>query len=95
MLPSRYSLDDEVSVADILMISNPKVSLDDTAELNVEHSDLPLSVQDAQFEAEVIRNALSVNHGSIKATMASLDIPRRTLNQKMIKYGLDRKNFKD
>ena len=91
----RYSLDDEVSVADILMISNPKVSLDDPAELNVEHSDLPLSVQVAQFEAEVIRNALSVNHGSIKATMASLDIPRRTLNQKMIKYGLDRKNFKD
>lgn len=91
----RYSLDDEVTVADLLMMPNPvtdKLLIEPEQQLN-EH--LSLTAQVAQFEAEVIRNALRDNEGNIKATMAALDIPRRTLNQKMIKYGLDRKNFKN
>lgn len=91
----RYSLDEEVTVADLLMIPSPasdKLLLDS---YQGDKDNLSLALQVAQFEAEVIRNALREYQGNIKATMAALDIPRRTLNQKMIKYGLDRKNFKN
>ena len=45
------------------------------------------------FEKELIKNELIYNKGSIKKTLESLEIPRQTLREKMIKYNLDRKNY--
>ena len=41
----------------------------------------------------MIEQCLLEHKGNIQATLDSLLMPRRTLNQKMSKYGLDRKDF--
>ena len=46
------------------------------------------------FERGLIEQHLKANNGSIKATMESLGLPRKTLYDKMKKYGLDRDNYK-
>ncbi|PWC59747.1 C4-dicarboxylate ABC transporter [Azospirillum sp. TSH7] len=45
------------------------------------------------FEKRVIEQALDRCKGDIKAVMDLLDIPRRTLNEKMARHGLDRTRF--
>jgi len=45
------------------------------------------------FEKRAIEQALERCHGDIKAVMEALDIPRRTLNEKMARHGLDRTRF--
>jgi two-component system, NtrC family, C4-dicarboxylate transport response regulator DctD len=42
-------------------------------------------------EAILIRSALSQFDGNVQAAADGLGIPRRTLNEKMRRYGLDRK----
>ncbi len=46
------------------------------------------------FEKSLIEQALAAHKGSIKETMDALGVPRKTLYDKMQKYGLDKKNFK-
>ncbi len=87
----RYSLDPELSVSDILVGSEPAL----VSVTSKPSQALPLATQVAHFEAEVIKEALRRNQGNIKMTMEELDLPRRTLNQKMIRYGLSRTDFKD
>jgi two-component system C4-dicarboxylate transport response regulator DctD len=41
----------------------------------------------------VIEQALDRCKGDIKSVMDLLDIPRRTLNEKMARHGLDRTRF--
>lgn len=48
-----------------------------------------------QFEATVISSALKECQGSIKDTMARLGLARKTLYDKMKKYGIDKKDFKE
>ncbi len=84
----RYSLDTELSVADILA----------SGEWNTPSKPsygrpLPLAVQVASFEADIIKGALQRHRGNMLAVMGELDLPRRTLNQKMTKYGLVRGDF--
>jgi two-component system C4-dicarboxylate transport response regulator DctD len=45
------------------------------------------------FEKRAIEQALDRCKGDIKSVMDLLDIPRRTLNEKMARYGLDRTRF--
>jgi two-component system C4-dicarboxylate transport response regulator DctD len=85
----RYALDKRISVADILF---PEEPLSTTSTLSADTSQ-PLAVQVAVFEAEVIKRALTEQEGNIKSVMDTLDLPRRTLNQKMAKYGLNRSDF--
>jgi len=56
-------------------------------------SPLTLSEQGEIFEKQIIEMSLSDNKGSIQDTMETLGIARRTLNEKMRKYGLDRKDY--
>ena len=63
-----------------------------TRETEVSPPTLPNQVD--CFEKSLIEQALAANEGSIKETMAALGIPRKTLYDKMQKYGLDKKHFK-
>ena len=45
-------------------------------------------------ESTFIRTALADNAGNIQAAADAMGIPRRTLNEKMRKHGLDRKEFR-
>ncbi|MGR2739920.1 sigma-54-dependent transcriptional regulator [Billgrantia sp. Q4P2] len=52
-----------------------------------------LAAQLAAFEAALLREALSRHGGNIQAVLEELELPRRTLNQKMQKHGLRREAF--
>ena len=45
-------------------------------------------------ESVFIQTALQESNGNIQAAADALGIPRRTLNEKMRKYGLERKDFR-
>ncbi len=55
-------------------------------------SSLPEQVE--QFERMLIRTELSRHGGSIKDTLEALGVPRKTLYDKMKKYGLDKNDYK-
>ena len=52
-----------------------------------------LATQMEAFEAQCLRAALRQHHGEIKAVMEALQIPRRTLNEKMQRHGLAREDY--
>ena len=53
----------------------------------------PLAVRMEAYERDLIRQALQQAEGNIAETMRLLDLPRRTLNEKMQRYGLNRNDF--
>lgn len=52
-----------------------------------------LAAQQESFEAHCLRSALSRHKGDIKAVLNELQLPRRTLNEKMQRHGLLREMF--
>jgi len=52
-----------------------------------------LAAQQEAFEAHCLRAALSRHKGDIKAVLHELQLPRRTLNEKMQRHGLLREMF--
>ncbi|MDX2421808.1 MAG: sigma-54 dependent transcriptional regulator [Amphritea sp.] len=87
----RYAIDDTLPVADLIY---PEAAIEPMGSERME-SGLPLAAQVANFEYKVICDALRQHNGNIKAVMEVLDLPRRTLNQKMVKYQIDRAQFID
>lgn len=57
--------------------------------------DLSLAEKISFYEQSLIEEALERNHGSIKDTMHTLQLARKTLYDKMNKYGLNRDMFKE
>ncbi|WP_104399263.1 sigma-54-dependent transcriptional regulator [Vibrio penaeicida] len=57
-------------------------------------SQLGLAEQVADFEKALIEQALSSHDGSIKDTMSALNLPRKTLYDKMQKFGINKDSFK-
>lgn len=53
----------------------------------------PLKEYVEAFERTLIDKCLRRHHGSIAAVMDELSLPRRTLNEKMAKYGLSRADY--
>lgn len=56
--------------------------------------DISLANQVEGFERSLIEQALVAANGSIKDVMSALSIPRKTLSDKMRKYGLDKSDYK-
>ena len=52
-----------------------------------------LVAQQEAFEAQCLRAALTRHKGDIKAVLNELQLPRRTLNEKMQRHGLVREAF--
>ena len=50
----------------------------------------PLAEQVQHFERQIIKDAIKRHQGDMKAVMEELGLPRRTLNEKMAKFGLSR-----
>lgn len=53
-----------------------------------------LHQQVEMFERALLEQALTAQKGSLKRVMASLSLPRKTLYDKLQKYGLDKNDFK-
>jgi two-component system C4-dicarboxylate transport response regulator DctD len=54
-----------------------------------------LSEQIHFFERQIIKDTIKRHRGNIKAVINELNLPRRTLNEKMAKYGLSRADLSD
>jgi len=61
----------------------------------VEEVKLSLAEQVDAFERALIERSLAEAGGKISSVMDRLDIPRRTLSEKMARFGLDRQRFVD
>jgi len=60
---------------------------------DADQSSLPNRLE--RYEKRLIEEALSQSRGSIKLTYQGLGIARKTLYDKLAKYGLDRHRFMD
>lgn len=82
--------DAQVSLASLLiedrpdMIAQPAVAVDGQ----------PLKAVVESFEKMLIDAAMRKNRGSVAKVMEELQLPRRTLNEKMSKYGLVRSDYR-
>ena len=72
-----------------------QVSLKEMIQFKKPEAEAKVSLGDRmdQVEKLLISAELKKQRGNIKATMEALDLPRRTLNQKMQKYGLRRDDY--
>lgn len=84
----RYVLEPNTSIAKILNGYH-------TQEPNYQYNPLPLSVKVQDYERSLIDATLKRCKGNIQEALEVLQLPRRTLNQKMQKYGLNRSDYLD
>ncbi|OBT13699.1 C4-dicarboxylate ABC transporter [Vibrio sp. UCD-FRSSP16_10] len=69
-------------------------SLTEDNQSELSQSELSLAQQVAEFERYTLEQALIDNHGSIKHTMQTLQLARKTLYDKMQRYELDKDSYK-
>jgi len=74
-----------VAERDVLGLSEPQLDDPETGQ--------SLVAQQEAFEAQCLRAALTRHKGDIKAVLNELQLPRRTLNEKMQRHGLMREAF--
>ncbi|QUX92431.1 DNA-binding response regulator [Marinomonas sp. A3A] len=84
----RYALEPNTSVAKILAGYQAQDDIDTI-------TPLPLSVKVQEFERSLIEASIRQQKGNIQLVLEQLQLPRRTLNQKMQKYGLNRTDYLD
>jgi len=77
----------ELNLSSLLMVSEEPVDNSITSDGK------PLKVYVEAFEKSLIEDTMRKHKGSINKVMEELLIPRRTLNEKMSKYSLNRSNF--
>jgi DNA-binding NtrC family response regulator len=75
------------SIASLLMADNDEIAPGLVTEGK------PLKEYVEAFERMLIDNTMRRHKGSIAAVMDELQLPRRTLNEKMAKYGLSRSDY--
>ena len=75
------------SITSLLMQDNAEISTALVTEGK------PLKEYVEAFERMLIDNTMRRHRGSIAAVMEELQLPRRTLNEKMAKYGLTRADY--
>ena len=74
-----------VAERDVLGLGEPQLPDTDVGQ--------SLVAQQEAFEAQCLRAALTRHKGDIKAVLNELQLPRRTLNEKMQRHGLVRETF--
>ncbi|MBF9029797.1 response regulator [Rhodobacterales bacterium HKCCE3408] len=75
------------SIASLLMSDNAEIAPQAVGEGK------PLKEYVEAFERMLIDNTMRRHRGSIASVMEELSLPRRTLNEKMAKYGLSRSDY--
>ena len=77
----------ELNLSSLLMIS------DEPVDNSITSDGKSLKVYVEAFEKSLIEDTMRKHKGSINKVMEELLIPRRTLNEKMSKYSINRSNF--
>lgn len=78
----------------VLLGENCGYNLEQLMHGNETETGITLPQQIDGFEKSIIAQTLATHNGCIKATMQALGIPRKTLYDKMQKFGLNKKNYK-
>lgn len=78
----------------VLLGENLNYELESLMQGNESQVAITLPQQVDCFEKALIEQELTRSKGSIKGCMEALGVPRKTLSDKMRKYGLDKKNYK-
>lgn len=88
-IAERYVLSSIRKTTSVEELLNGSMSTESTM------SDAPISLKERMeaFEAALIRQTLNETSGNIAKAMERLDLPRRTLNEKMAKYAIERSDF--
>ena len=84
----------QVAANDSARTSNDTTHLNDLSLSNDMNDASALNVMVDDYEKAVIEKALKKHGGDVALVLEDLDLPRRTLNAKMKKYGIERKNFR-
>ena len=76
-------------------LSLSSILIDDNSKVSLSYNDQgrPLKEYVDSFEKMLITNAMQRYQGSISFVMKELQLPRRTLNEKMAKYNLQRSDY--
>lgn len=85
-----------INVAELYAIglfNKPNATTLDTAKIKLENTN-PLETQLAQYEKQIIEDALIFFQGRINQVANYLEIPRKKLYLRMQKYGLDKNEYK-
>ncbi|MCJ8299824.1 MAG: sigma 54-interacting transcriptional regulator, partial [Pseudomonadales bacterium] len=92
----RYAVDTENSLMELLRPTSLSTAIGSEGDEQLGNCEVsPLAAKVASFEEQVIRMSLDKHCGNIKQTLLELDLPRRTLNQKMIRYGINRADYRN
>lgn len=90
----RY-LENMVDLSPAIAPSKEVKDSGNAASLSNNESDVgALNAMVDDYEKAIIEKALKKHSGDISLVLEELDLPRRTLNAKMNKYGIERKNFR-
>ena len=89
------------NVRELRNMAERYVIMGDEATFNMSDLDSSTEIQGRQtllekvefFERSLVADALAKNQGRIKETMVTLGLPRKTLYDKMKKYGLSRSEY--
>ncbi|MCV6545743.1 MAG: sigma-54 dependent transcriptional regulator [Cohaesibacter sp.] len=71
----------------------PLLNGTNTIDASANETNIALKDRMDAFEAAIIRQTLNDTAGNIAKAMEKLDLPRRTLNEKMAKYAIERSDF--
>jgi two-component system C4-dicarboxylate transport response regulator DctD len=91
-IATRFAFDQTLSVGDILS-RGPNKNSQNNIHSQAKNAQLSLAIQLQNYERKVLDETLRFYNGSIIDVMNALDLPRRTLNQKMVRYGLSRADY--
>lgn len=80
----------------LLLARRGRGSAQEALNRTYEHHDVPDTLKDAMaaYEKTLIEKALTANNGHMDSVSEALGIGRRTLNEKLVKLGIDRKKSK-
>jgi two-component system C4-dicarboxylate transport response regulator DctD len=83
------------NVAERLILMGDKIVFSDDDNAADIALNLSMAEQVSRFEKTLIHDSLTRCDGRLKSVQAQLNIPRKTLYEKMQKYGLDKSHYKE
>lgn len=83
------------NIAERFVLMGDKSVFDSDALSSEESINLSLSEQLKKFEKTLLQDALTQCNGRLKAVQRQLELPRKTLYEKMRKYGLEKSEYKE
>lgn len=83
------------NLAECFVLLGPERAFDSALRIEAGHARISLAEQVSRYEEMLIREILTRHQGRLKDAQEEMGLGRKTLYEKMKKYGLDKQMFKD